>query len=113
MLVEQQQKKLSANNQINTYITEISREIKMDTLDFTLELCNLKLFAIQGSHLNSDGYEKLSKMINSDSEVEEIKAQRQDQQAQQAEMQQAMQEAKVAKDAAPMVQTLNEQTNQQ
>ena len=56
-------------NQINRYITEISSEIKMDTLDFTLKLCNLKLFAIQGSHLNSDGYEKLSKMINSDFET--------------------------------------------
>jgi hypothetical protein len=54
-----------------------------------------------------------AKMINSDAEVEEIKATRQQQQAQQAEMQQAMQEAKVAKDAAPMVQTLNETTNKQ
>ena len=54
-----------------------------------------------------------AKMIKSDSEVEEIKAQRQQQQAQQAEMMQAMQEAKVAKDAAPMVQTLNETANKQ
>ena len=63
------QKTLCTNNQINRYITEISSEIKMDTLDFTLKLCNLKLFAIHGSHLNSDGYEKLSKMINSDFET--------------------------------------------
>ena len=54
-----------------------------------------------------------AKMIKSDSEVEELKAQRQEQQAQQAEMMQAMQEAKVAKDAAPMVQTLNDTTKQQ
>ena len=54
-----------------------------------------------------------AKMINSDAEVEEIKATRQEQQAQQADMMQAMQEAKVAKDAAPMVQTLNETTNKQ
>ena len=54
-----------------------------------------------------------AKMIRSDAEVEEIKATRQEQQAQQAEMMQAMQEAKVAKDAAPMVQTLNETTNKQ
>ena len=47
----------------------------------------------------------------SDAEVEKIKAQRQAQQQQQAEMMQTMQEAKVAKDAAPMVQTLNEQTS--
>ena len=60
------QKTICANNQINKYIAEISKEIKMNTLDFTLELCDPKLFAIQGSHLNSDGYEKLSKMINSD-----------------------------------------------
>ena len=62
------QKTSCTNNQINTYITEISKEIKMNTLDFTLELCNPKLFTIHGSHLNSDGYEKLSKMINSDFE---------------------------------------------
>ena len=54
-----------------------------------------------------------AKMIRSDAEVEEIKAARQEQQAQQGEMMQAMQEAKVAKDAAPMVQTLNETTNKQ
>ena len=54
-----------------------------------------------------------AKMIKSDSEVEELKAQRQQQQAEQAQMMQAMQEAKVAKDAAPMVQTLNETTKQQ
>jgi len=52
-------------------------------------------------------------MINSDAEVEQIRAERQEQQAQQAEMQQAMQEAQVAKDAAPMVQQLNEATKQQ
>ena len=54
-----------------------------------------------------------AKMIRSDAEVEEIKAQRQEQQAKQAEMMQAMQEAKVAKDAAPMVKTLDETTNKQ
>ncbi len=54
-----------------------------------------------------------AKMIKSDAEVEEIQAQRQEQQAQQAEMMQAMQEAKVAKDAAPMVKTLNETTDKQ
>ena len=53
-----------------------------------------------------------AKMIKSDAEVEELKAQRQQQQAEQAEMMSAMQEAKVAKDAAPMVQTLNETTKQ-
>ena len=53
-----------------------------------------------------------AKMIKSDSEVEELKAQRQQQQAEQAQMMQAMQEAKVAKDAAPMVQTIND-TNKQ
>jgi hypothetical protein len=52
-------------------------------------------------------------MIKSDSEVEEIRAERQEQQIKQAEMQQAMQEAQVAKDAAPMVQQLNEATNKQ
>ena len=36
-----------------------------------------------------------------------------EEQAKQAEMMQAMQEAKVAKDAAPMVQTLNDTTNKQ
>ncbi len=51
-------------------------------------------------------------MINSDAEVEDIKAQRQEQQAQQLQMQQAMQEAQVAKDAAPMVKTLNDTTEQ-
>jgi len=54
-----------------------------------------------------------AKMIRSDAEVEEIKAQRQEQQAKQAEMMQAMQDAKVAKDAAPMVKTLDETTNKQ
>jgi len=54
-----------------------------------------------------------AKMINSDAEVEEIKAERQAQQAEQAQMQQAMQEAQVAKDAAPMVQTLNDTAKQQ
>ena len=54
-----------------------------------------------------------AKMIKSDAEVEEIKAERQAQQAEQAQMQQAMQEAQVAKDAAPMVQTLNDTTKQQ
>ena len=53
-----------------------------------------------------------AKMIKSDAEVEDLKAQRQQQQAEQAQMMQVMQEAKVAKDAAPMVQTLNE-TNKQ
>ena len=53
-----------------------------------------------------------AKMIKSDAEVEELKAQRQQQQAEQAQMMQTMQEAKVAKDAAPMVQTLNETTKQ-
>ncbi len=53
-----------------------------------------------------------AKMINSDAEVEDIKAQRQEQQAQQLQMQQAMQEAQVAKDAAPMVKTLNDTTEQ-
>ena len=54
-----------------------------------------------------------AKMIKSDEEVEQLKAERQQQQAQQAEMMQAMQEAKVAKDAAPMVKTLNDTTEQQ
>ena len=63
------QKTLCANSQINTYMTEISKEIKMDTLDFTHKLCDPKIFAIRGSHLNSDGYEKLSQMINSDFET--------------------------------------------
>ncbi len=54
-----------------------------------------------------------AKMIKSDAEVEEIQAQRQEQQAQQMQMQQAMQEAQVAKDAAPMVKTLNETTDKQ
>ena len=54
-----------------------------------------------------------AKMIKSDDEVQEIRANRQEQQMQQAQMQQAMQEAQVAKDAAPMVKTLNEQTEQQ
>ena len=62
------QKTLCANSKINSYITVISGEIKMNILDFTHKLCNPKIFAIQGSHLNSDGYEKLSKMINSDFE---------------------------------------------
>ena len=63
------QKTLCANSKINSYITEISGEIKMNILDFTHKLCNPKIFAIQGSHLNSDGYEKLSQMINSDFET--------------------------------------------
>ena len=63
------QKTLCANSKINSYITEISGEIKMNILDFTDKLCNPKIFAIQGSHLNSDGYEKLSQMINSDFET--------------------------------------------
>ena len=54
-----------------------------------------------------------AKMIKSDAEVEELRAERQAQQAEQAQMQQAMQEAQVAKDAAPMVQTLNDTTKQQ
>jgi len=54
-----------------------------------------------------------AKMIKSDEEVEQIKAERQQQQAQQMQMQQAMQEAQVAKDAAPMVKTLNDTTEQQ
>ena len=54
-----------------------------------------------------------AKMIKSDSEVEQIKADRQAQQQKQAEMMQSMQEAKMAKDAAPMVQTLNDTTKQQ
>jgi len=53
-----------------------------------------------------------AKMIKSDAEVEELKAQRQEQQAQQMQMQQAMQEAQVAKDAAPMVKTLNDTTSE-
>ena len=60
---------LCVNNETNKYITKISGEIKMDTLDFTHKLCDPKLFAIRGSHLNSDGYEKLSQMINSDFET--------------------------------------------
>ena len=63
------QKTLCANSKINSYITVISDEIKMNILDFTHKLCNPKIFAIQGSHLNSDGYEKLSQMINSDFET--------------------------------------------
>jgi hypothetical protein len=63
------QKTLCANSKINSYITEISGEIKMNILDFTHKLCNPKIFAIQGSHLNSDGYEKLSQMINLDFET--------------------------------------------
>ena len=52
-------------------------------------------------------------MIKSDAEVEQLKAERQEQQAQQMQMQQAMQEAQVAKDAAPMVKTLDDTTNKQ
>ena len=62
------QKTICASGQINTYITNISSEIEMDTLDFTNKLCRPKIFATQGSHLNSDGYEELSKMIYSDFE---------------------------------------------
>jgi hypothetical protein len=54
-----------------------------------------------------------AKMINSDAEVQEIRANRQEQQAQQAEMMQNMQEAKIAKDAAPMVKQINDTTNKQ
>ena len=60
------QKTMCESSEINTYITNISSEIKMDTLDFTNKLCRPKIFATQGSHLNSEGYEKLSKMIYSD-----------------------------------------------
>ena len=54
-----------------------------------------------------------AKMINSDTEVQEIRANRQEQQAQQAEMMEAMQTAKIAKDAAPAVQAINDTTKQQ
>ena len=54
-----------------------------------------------------------AKMINSDAEVQEIRANRQEQQAKQAEMMEAMQTAKIAKDAAPAVQAINDTTNKQ
>ena len=54
-----------------------------------------------------------AKMINSDAEVQEIRANRQEQQAKQLEMQQALQESQVAKNAAPAVQALNDTTKQQ
>jgi len=63
------QKTLCSNSEINIFISEISSEIKMNVLDFTNKLCDPKIFAIKGSHLNSDGYEKLSQMINSDFET--------------------------------------------
>jgi hypothetical protein len=54
-----------------------------------------------------------AKMIRSDDEVQEIRANRQEQQAQQAEMQQAMAESQMAKNAAPAVKAINETTNKQ
>ena len=54
-----------------------------------------------------------ARMIKSDAEVDELRANRQEQQAQQAEMQQALQESQVAKNAAPVVQAINETTNKQ
>lgn len=60
------QKTLCSNSEINTFISEISSEIEMNVLDYTNKLCDPKIFAIRGSHLNSDGYEKLSQMINLD-----------------------------------------------
>ena len=53
-----------------------------------------------------------ARMIKSDSEVEEMRAERQEQQAQQMQMQQAMQEAQVAKDVAPAVKAINETDKQ-
>ena len=62
------QKTLCTSSQINGYISEISNEIKMDTLDFTNVLCRPKIFATLGTHLNAEGYAELSKMINLDFE---------------------------------------------
>ncbi|MDC3027516.1 hypothetical protein OA180_00005, partial [Candidatus Pelagibacter sp.] len=56
------QKTLCSNSIINKFIIEISNEIKMNVLDFTNKLCDPKIFAIRGSHLNSNGYQKLSQM---------------------------------------------------
>jgi len=53
-----------------------------------------------------------ARMIKSDAEVEEMRAERQEQQAQQMQMQQAMQEAQVAKDVAPAVKAINETDKQ-
>jgi len=49
-----------------------------------------------------------AKMIKSDDEVQEIRANRQEQQMQQAQMQQALDESQVAKNAAPAVKAINE-----
>ena len=49
-----------------------------------------------------------AKMIKSDDEVQEIRANRQEQQMQQAQMQQALEESQVAKNAAPAVKAINE-----
>ena len=54
-----------------------------------------------------------AKMIRSDDEVQEIRANRQEQQMQQAQMQQAMAESQMAKNAAPAVKAINETTNKQ
>ena len=50
-----------------------------------------------------------AKMIKSDAQVDEIRAVRQEQQAQQAAMMQQVQESEVARNAAPLVKTINEQ----
>ena len=54
-----------------------------------------------------------AKMIKSDKQVQELRAVRQEQQAAQAQMQQEMMQSEQAKNAAPLVQALNDGQQQQ
>ena len=59
-------KSVCINSLKNDYLSEIFHSLNKDTIDFRSELCNPKLFAINGSHFNYKGYEKLADLITLD-----------------------------------------------
>lgn len=59
-------KSVCINSLENDYLSEIFHSLNKDTIDFRSELCNPKLFAINGSHFNYKGYEKLADLITLD-----------------------------------------------
>jgi len=51
------------NSLVNDYLSEIFNALNKETIDFSSELCNPELFAINGSHFNYKGYKKLANLI--------------------------------------------------
>lgn len=59
-------KSYCTSNKAHKFLADVLREIKIEPLDLTFKLCDLKYFTVHGNHFNSYGYKKLSEYINAD-----------------------------------------------